>query len=78
MNNNIVIVMSLVVIGLLVGGFVGGFFYSQKEFPPEQVKAKVLTEMGCVDTTLTIEEYYFQAKLFVAMGMPEKIGRICN
>ena len=48
----------------------------------EPVKAKVWMLLGnetlCVDSELTIEEWYFQAKLFASMGRLNELSPICN
>ncbi|HUU89116.1 MAG TPA: hypothetical protein VMX17_15380 [Candidatus Glassbacteria bacterium] len=78
MNNQIFYLLMVVIVGGLMAGsfYYGNYYYEQNQ--PEPVKAKVLTEFGCVDTTLTIEQYYFQAKLLCSIGECDKVGRICN
>ena len=72
----------IALIGILVCfffvGFYGGNYYAESQSQPEPVKAKVLTQFGCVETTLTIEEWYYQAKLLCSIGQCDKVGRICN
>ena len=73
---------------LVIGIFLGATFtYSMNSEKINQVveeptKAKVLMQVGdeilCVESELTIEEWYFQAKLFASMNQLDKISPICN
>jgi len=70
-------ILSVLFVAVLLIGFYSGNVYFEKT-QPEPVKAKIATEFGCVETTLTIEEWYYQAKLLCGIGQCDKVGRICN
>ena len=63
-----------VVLGLLVGGCVM-YSVSHEEKP---VVAKIMLGDSCVDTTMSIQDWYFQQKLLIKLGLEEQLTRLCN
>ena len=70
-----IIIFSLI-LGLILCSFVGGAYYHEQSNQPTPVK--IMVGKQCIEGTMSIQDWYFQQKLWVKLNMPEQLTQICN
>ena len=70
------LIISILVIALIVGSFFVGNYYNGITNQPTKVKLQVGNQ--CIEGVMSIEEWYFQQKLWAKLNMPEQMTQICN
>ena len=60
---------------LLVGFFAGSYYHESTNQP---TPVKLMVGNQCIEGTMSIQDWYFQQKLWVKLNMPEQLTQICN
>jgi len=76
-KTNQIIILAIIITLVVIVVFAAGFEYCEKK-QPQPVKAKIIVGKACVETDMSIEEWYFQQKLWTRINMPEQRTQICN
>jgi len=70
-----IIIFSLI-LGIILGSFfMGSYIYEQNNEP---TPVKIMVGNQCVEMDMSIQDWYFQQKLWVKLNMPEQLTQICN